>query len=159
MGEVLALQWGDVEIENGTLQIREGKAGGRIHTVGAPVLPLLASLDRSGPYVVWSTDPHKPLPQATLEGAWEKVRDKAGVADARFHDLRHTVGTYAGQMGASAFLVRDALGHRTLAMTGRYVNRDAAPLRELSDRVAGRIAAAMIRAPEAEVVPLHKHKA
>ncbi len=42
-----------------------------------------------------------------------------------------------GQTGANAFLVRDALGHRTLAMTGRYVNRDADPLRELADRGIG----------------------
>jgi integrase len=159
MGEVLALQWGDVEIESGTLQIREGKAGGRIHTVGAPVLALLASLGCPGSFVVWSTNPNKPLPQSTLEKAWERVRDKAGVANARFHDLRHTVGTYAGQTGAGAFLVRDALGHRTLAMTGRYVNRDTAPLRELSDRVAGRIAAAMENAPAAQIAPLQKREA
>ena len=42
-----------------------------------------------------------------------------GVKDIRIHDLRHTVGTYSGQTGANAFLIRDKLGHRTLAMTGR----------------------------------------
>lgn len=66
-----------------------------------------------------------------------------GIADARLHDLRHTVGTYAAQAGANAFLVRDKLGHKTLTMTGRYVGRDADPLRALSDAVEGRIAGAM----------------
>ena len=61
----------------------------------------------------------------------------------RLHDLRHTVGTFAGQTGANAFLVRDKLGHKTLAMTGRYVNRDAAPLRALSDQVEHRISSAL----------------
>lgn len=74
--------------------------------------------------------------------------------DARFHDLRHTVGTYAGQAGANAFLVRDALGHKTLAMTGRYVSRDADPLRQLADRVSGRIAAALDGGKSGEVIPL-----
>jgi integrase len=57
------------------------------------------------------------------------------------HDLRHTVGTYAGQTGANAFLVRDLLRHKNLAMTGRYVNRADSPVRTLSDQVGERIAA------------------
>ena len=56
---------------------------------------------------------------------------------------RHTVGIHAGSTGANAFLIRDQLGHKSLAMTGRYVNRRSSPLRELSDKVEGRIMAAM----------------
>jgi len=63
--------------------------------------------------------------------------------DLRPHDLRHTAGTFAAQAGANAFLVRDLLGHKTLAMTGRYVERAADPLRALADRVADRVTAAM----------------
>jgi integrase len=77
-----------------------------------------------------------------------------GLEDVRLHDLRHTVGIYAGQTGANAFLVRDKLGHSTIAMASRYVNRDASPLRELSDRVEGRIDAAMRGRPGADVVEL-----
>jgi integrase len=62
---------------------------------------------------------------------------------ARIHDLRHTVGTYGGQAGLNAFMVRDLLGHKTLAMTARYVERDTDPLRAAADQVAGRIAEAM----------------
>lgn len=40
-------------------------------------------------------------------------------------------------------MIRDLLGHKTLAMTGRYVERDTNPMRAAADRVAGRIAAAM----------------
>lgn len=78
-----------------------------------------------------------------LEKAWGRLRKASGLTDARLHDLRHTVGTFAGQAGANAFLVRDKLGHKTLAMTGRYVNRDSHPLRDLSDRVENRIAGAL----------------
>jgi len=39
--------------------------------------------------------------------------------------------------------VRDLLGHKTLAMTSRYVERDTTPLRAAADRVANRIADAM----------------
>ncbi|MCH8112840.1 MAG: hypothetical protein IH905_12955, partial [Proteobacteria bacterium] len=53
-------------------------------------------------------------------------------------------------------LVRDKLGHKTLAMTGRYVNRDEDPLRELSEKVEGRIDAALSGNMGAEVVALDK---
>jgi hypothetical protein len=70
------------------------------------------------------------------------------------HDLQHTVGTYAGQTGANAFLVRDLLRHKNLAMTGRYVNKADSQVRTLSDQVGERIAAALSGRPTTEVVPL-----
>jgi hypothetical protein len=64
------------------------------------------------------------------------------------------VGTYAGSAGLNAFMVRDLLGHKTLAMTNRYVERDADPLRAAANAVSGRIAAAMAGEKGAEVVEL-----
>ncbi len=59
------------------------------------------------------------------------IRLRADVADVRIHDLRHTVGTFAGQIGGNAFIVRDLLRHKGIAMTERYVNRDVDPVRAL----------------------------
>ena len=42
--------------------------------------------------------------KAGLEAAWHRIRTAARLDDVRLHDLRHTVGTYAGQSGANAFL-------------------------------------------------------
>ena len=49
------------------------------------------------------------------------------------------------------------LGHKTLAMTGRYVERDVDPHRALADSVAGRIEAAMA-GREGEVITLPKRR-
>ena len=143
LGEILGLRWADVDFAAGALHIRDAKAGGRNQTIGALALAMLDGLPRTSEWVVFSTSPDKPLPTSTIEGSWSRLRRRAGIEDARLHDLRHTVGTFAGQAGANAFLVRDMLGHKTLAMTGRYVSRDADPLRALSDKVESRIAAAM----------------
>lgn len=61
--------------------------------------------------------------------------------------------TYAGRTGANAFLARDLLRHKNLAMTGCYVNRADDPLRTLGDHVGERIAAALTGRPAAEVIP------
>jgi integrase len=96
--------------------------------------------------------------RVTAEAAAERIDLPPGLMDARLHDLRHTVGTYAGQTGASAFLVQHKLGHKTISMTARYVNRDADPLRALSDLVEGRIAGAM-SGRKGDVVPLRRPQA
>lgn len=81
--------------------------------------------------------------ECTAFASERKMALPCGMVDVRLHDLRHTHGTFAGSTGANAFLVRDKLGHKTLAMTGRYVNKDVDPLRDLSDKVEGRINAAL----------------
>ncbi len=119
-------------------------------------MALLAGLDRAGEYVCYGTDPAKPLTTDQMQNAWRRLRDKAGLPDGRLHDFRHTTGTYAAQAGLNAFMVRDLLGHKTMAMTGRYVEKATEPLRAAADVVSGRVAAAMNGRQEAEVVELRK---
>ncbi len=133
VGEVVSLRWEHVDFENGGLHLADAKAGARVHPIGAQAIALLASIPRieDSPWIFQGKRSGDALSVYTVEGAWQRIRAKAGLDDVRLHDLRHTVGTYAGQSGANAFLIRDKLGHKTLAMTGRYVNRDPHPLRTL----------------------------
>ena len=71
-------------------------------------------------------------------------------------DYEITKGTFAAQTGMNAFMVRDLLGHKTMAMTGRYVEKATEPLRAAADAVSGRVAAAMSGQQEAEVIALKK---
>jgi integrase len=91
-----------------------------------------------------------------MQDAWRRLRVKVDLPDGRLHDFRHTTGTYAAQAGLNAFMVRDLLGHKTMAMTGHYVEKTTEPLRAAADAVSGRVAAAMSGQQEAEVVELKK---
>lgn len=147
LGEVLALRWEHVDLGHFALNLPDAKAGARSHAIGAPAAALLAAMvpdkaARAG-WVFHGTDPERPLSRSTVKSAWRSLADRAGLEDVRLHDLRHGVGTFASQAGANAFLIRDKLGHKTLAMTGRYVHGDADPLRALSDCVEQRIVNAM----------------
>jgi integrase len=157
IGEILTLRWEYVDFSNGAFRLPDAKAGARTHPVGAPALALLKALSREegGPWVVHGKDPSQPLPASMVRRAWAHLCAKAGITEARIHDLRHTFGTYAGQTGANAFMVRDMLGQKTLAMAGRYVNRDISPLRAYSDSVGKRIAGAMA-GNEAEVISIER---
>lgn len=142
LSELLALRWQDVDAA-GVLAIRDAKAGGRLQPIGSLALEIIAALPRLSPFLLPGRHPSEPLSASTLQHAWLRIRGKADLEDVRLHDLRHTVGTLASQAGANAFMVRDTLGHKTLAMTGRYVSADAHPLRLLSDAIVGRVTAAL----------------
>lgn len=158
LSEVLNLQWQHVDFDAGTIALAETKAGRpQMVTMNAPARQVLKALkaDKTSGWVLPSvSSARQPISKAGIEAAWQRIRTAAQLEDVRMHDLRHTVGTYAGQSGANAFLVRDLLRHKNLAMTGRYVNRADSPVRTLSDQVGERIAAALAGAPSAEVVPL-----
>ncbi len=159
LGEIRKLKWADVDLENGAIHLPDTKTGSRTLTIGAPAMALLASIERTDGYVFYETDPAEPLTTNQLENAWRHLRNKASVPDGRLHDFRHTTGTYAAQAGLNAFMVRDLLGHKTMAMTGRYVEKATEPLRAAADTVSGRVAAAMSGQQEAEVVELKKSPA
>ena len=160
LSEVLNMRWEMVDFEASTIVLPETKFGRpqsvTMNAAARQVLKELAA-DKTSEWVLPSVSSIKqPISKAGIEAAWTNIRAAARLADVRMHDLRHTVGTYAGQSGANAFLVRDLLRHKNLAMTGRYVNRADDPVRALNDQVGERIAAAMSGRPAAEVVPLKR---
>lgn len=143
VGEALALTWDEVDLDRSCLRLRDAKAGSRTVPLGDAARVLLLSFNRVGNYVLAGPDPKEPLSHWTVRKLWDLLRVNADVQDGRLHDFRHTTGTYAAQTGANAFLVRDLLGHKTMAMTGRYVERAIEPMRGTANSVAGRVDAAM----------------
>jgi integrase len=159
LSEVLNLPKDHVDFEAGTISLAETKAGkpqvAVMNALARQVLKGLQKVNKGSPWVLPSTkDAKRPLSKTAIEAAWQKIRSAAKLEDVRLHDLRHTVGTYAGQSGANSFLIRDLLRHKNLAMTGLYVNRADDPVRTLSDQVGERIAAGLAGRPAAEVVSL-----
>jgi integrase len=145
LGEALALQWDYVDLPGRAICLPDAKAGPRmVHLGGAAVaiLDAVPEAGRSG-YVAHGINPETPLAFSSTQRAWARLRQKAGIPDGRLHDLRHTTATYAARAGANAFAVRDLLGHRTLAMTSRYVERAADLVRATADAVSSRVAAAL----------------
>lgn len=153
LSEILGLRWEHVDISKGEIFLADAKTGSRAAAIDAPARALLTAMPQESDFVVCGLDSTKPLTVSAMEKAWGRIRTVAGIPDGRMHDFRHTVGTYAGQAGLNAFAVRDLLGHSTLTMTARYVEKDGNPARVVADMVTGRIAAAMGGAT-AEIIPL-----
>ena len=143
LGEALDLLWSDVDLQGRAIRLRDAKAGARTVHLGGAAIALLDAVNERDSYVVRGPKADKPFSVNTAQKAWKRLRERAGINNGRLHDLRHTAGTFAALAGANAFAVRDLLGHRTLAMTGRYVERAADMVRATADAVSSRVAAAL----------------
>lgn len=71
-----------------------------------------------------------PITEGELTWDWRQARKKAGMPKVRFHDLRHTYASWLVQQGTSLTVVRDLLGHSSLAVTSRYAHLAQEHLRE-----------------------------
>jgi integrase len=48
----------------------------------------------------------------------------AGIEKFRFHDLRHTAGSYLAKAGVNQAQIMRAMGHRSFAASKRYLHLD-----------------------------------
>ncbi len=56
----------------------------------------------------------------SIRTGFERAVERAGLADFRFHDLRHTAASHMVIRGRPLRQVADVLGHSSIAMTMRY---------------------------------------
>jgi integrase len=126
--ELMRLRWTNVDLANGFLRITKTKnRDPKTCPVRGLALETLRDWARSQvrtlggdyvfgkPGVVYSpAGPHFPRKR------WETVRDAAHLQDFRFHDLRHTTGSYLAMSGATEREIMEVLGHRTAVMARRY---------------------------------------
>ena len=56
------------------------------------------------------------------QNAFATVRERVGLEDLRFHDLRHCAASYLAMSGCTAPEIASILGHKTLVMVQRYTH-------------------------------------
>ncbi|THD44002.1 MAG: DUF4102 domain-containing protein [Bradyrhizobium sp.] len=157
-GEVAALKWSDIELSEGTIRLRDAKAGARVVALNTQAVAFLANARHAdGCFVCGPGVGDIPLTKGSYHAFWRRLLRGSGVTNARPHDARHTVATLGAMAGGTAFTLRDLLGHKTVAMTSAYVARTVDPIRVLSEAVGNKVAAALTPSREsADVVPLKR---
>lgn len=127
LGEVLALRWEDVDLENKIVQVRDAKAGSRAVLVTAEATAMLEARKIPRGLVFPSRgDVNRASFRASK--TFQVVVDELGfndaVTDTRqrvvFHTLRHTFASWLAIEGVPLYVIGQLLGHKTLAMTARY---------------------------------------
>lgn len=110
------------EVCDDALRLRDSKTGPRTVYLNAEAQRILARQPAgSSPYVFPSPrDPARP--RSSELSLWYRVRQRAGLADVRLHDCRHSFASHAVLQGVPIPVVARLLGHRNASMTLRYAH-------------------------------------
>lgn len=139
LNETESLPWTRVNYETLQAEVNTKGGGTRFIDLGPDALQILALCDRSRVLAFDSTNRRK---------LWEAAVKRAGLEDFTWHDLRHTFATWLGQRGAGLHVVQQALGHRQIETTMKYLHV-----------VRGDVKAAVAKMPtliEGPIVPMKK---
>jgi integrase len=142
-GELLGLRWNDVDLERGTLTFHETKNGER-RTVPLTGHALIAMANREevrppgdNPRVFRGRVKHdKPL---SVDAIFRRATAKAGIADFRFHDLRHSAASELAMSGAGLAEIAAVLGHKTFDMVKRYSHLSEAHTHDVVARMNAKV--------------------
>ena len=115
-GEILNLQWPDVDFVNKLIKVRESKSGkSRSIPMDQTLFEILRGLtSRFAQGFVF------PNQRTHVNQTFRRLCRKAKIENFRFHDLRHTFASYLTMEGVPINTVQEYLGHGSLAMTMRY---------------------------------------
>jgi Phage integrase family/Trypsin-like peptidase domain len=145
LGEALGLRWEDVDLQNGTLTVRQAlqRVEGKLQFVEPKSeksrrrvqLPeiavdtlkrhrtrqkkdrLKAGGDWQDSTVVFTSSVGSPLDERNVRRAFKDVPTAAKLPKMRIHDLRHTCATLLLAQGVHPKVVQEILGHSQISLT------------------------------------------
>lgn len=116
-GELLELDWRDVDFVSGTIHLLRTKSG------KPRKIPMMAGLRSMLLQMVpKESGPVFELPEISLRRLFAKALADARIAEFRFHDLRHTFASYFAMKTGDLPALQQLLGHATVQMTMRYAH-------------------------------------
>jgi integrase len=120
--EVLDAKWEDFDLVRKQWRIPVTKTGRPRHVpLSDGVLHLLDSIPHDNcPWVF--ANPKSRKPYVSIFISWNSARKRAGLADVRIHDLRHSFASFLVNAGRSLYEVQKILGHTQIKTTQRYAH-------------------------------------
>ncbi|MFH1023504.1 MAG: tyrosine-type recombinase/integrase [Planctomycetota bacterium] len=115
--EVFSLCWPDVDLDRRMIRVRYTKNNeDRSIPINSDLADVFGDLPRS------IQDPRVFGHVVNFRKEWDATLLRAGIANFRFHDLRHTFASYLVMAGVDVKTVQEMLGHRSITMTMRYTH-------------------------------------
>lgn len=170
--ELRALRLADIDLFQGTIQVRAANAKNkyRIRTIPVVTLEARRSLQRlvsrasqlgcgqPSHYLFplrlsrSECDPCTPMSDSGLKKLWAEVREAAGLPWLRPYDLRHSGLTRMAERGVPVHVMMAYAGHLSMRMQQHYVSVSSASMREWAETTWGE------SAPRKAPVPVRPEK-
>lgn len=121
--ELLALRWGNINLERRTATLQMTKNGeSRIVPLSTTAIQTLTSMPQSVCGAVF------PITSCALAANFDNAVERAKLPDLHFHDLRHTAITNMANKLPNLIELAAVSGHKSLKMLQRYYHPDVEDL-------------------------------
>ncbi len=123
-GEILNLEWAQVDLAKRTILVKNTKSGkDRPLPINETLFSALSKpWSQEGKGTLVFPNPATGKPFTELKKSFKQACKRAGITDLRFHDLRHTFASRLVEAGVDIITVRDLLGHFSVRVTERYTH-------------------------------------
>lgn len=143
-GEILNLQWSEINEQKSCLDLRDSKTGAKTVPISSAAMSLLLGVHRVLGYkYVFPGREDKPF--QGLTSFWSIARGRAELDDIRLHDLRHNFASMAVNSGVSLEVLGKILGHKNFSTTQRYAHITDESAIQAADNIATQINAFLTR--------------
>ena len=122
-GEILELQWKEVNLLSNTARFSTTKTG---FSRTIPLSPVCVAMLKDLPRNIYGRV--FPITMEALKQAYERAVTRAEISGFTFHDLRHDALTRLAQQGFNILELRAISGHKTMQMLQRYTHLRAEDL-------------------------------
>ncbi len=151
--EITHAKWEHVDRDKRTLLVPRSKSGKpRSVALNNAAVELLGAIRRGSesPYIFPSPATGRPSP--SLYFPWQRIRVRAGLADLRLHDLRHSFASFLVNRGVSLYVVQGLLGHAHTRYTQRYAHLTSETLLDAAETVGHVVTSAALPAASGSAV-------
>jgi site-specific recombinase XerD len=122
-GEALALAWKNVNLKSKRLTVSGATAKSHhtrhipLNTEATDVLKAWQIQTGKAGLIFTARDGEQ---LGSVKKSWAGILDKAKITGFRWHDLRHHFASMLVMAGADLYVIKELLGHSTIAVTERY---------------------------------------
>ncbi len=122
LNEILCLEWSQIDTQQKLLRLPDSKTGKKDITISKTALDILNGIEKvkNNKYVFVGQISGTHL--VNIQKSWGIIREHAGIAGTRIHDLRHTLASKAINAGVPLQIVGSMLGHKCATTTARYAH-------------------------------------
>lgn len=124
-GEINNLEWVNVNLEHNFITVTALEAKSkrvRRIPINSELRKLLLKLKltrNDNSYVL--QNPMTGNSYGSFQRSWKSLLARTGIADLKFHDLRHTFASHFLMNGGDLYTLKEILGHKELNTTARYL--------------------------------------
>jgi len=121
-GELINLNWSDIDFEKGLAILSDTKNGSERHTpIPNITMDMLKQHREIGNGLIFpsTVNPSKPF---DFRKKWIACLKEADITNFRWHDMRHDTASTLARDGKSLKEIAEILGHKSLASTDRYTH-------------------------------------